>query len=177
MYLQYVWWKYATLLFVFYFSHLFFVLFFIFSALFWIESSLSTTLFVSQIFLCPFCDGCYTFYFCICCKLHSTLSLFLLSCFKVTFPFWKRLSALAHLVYILYLRNHSLALSVVQYLKPSVLLSSFLVVCGGRVNLDPDALSWPEANILRTNSDKETAVGEGRPKNRDTADLTGGSRR
>lgn len=33
MYLQYVWWKYATLLFVFYFSHLFFVLFFIFLCL------------------------------------------------------------------------------------------------------------------------------------------------
>lgn len=71
---------------------------------------------------------------------------------------------MAHLIYFLYLRNYSLALPVVQYLKPSVLLSSFLVVCGGRVNLDPDALSWPEANILRTNYDKETAVGEGRPK-------------
>lgn len=51
-----------------------------------------------------------------------------------------------------------------EYLKPSVLLSSFLVVCGGRVNLDPDALSWPEANILRTNYDKEIAVGEVWPK-------------
>lgn len=62
-----------------------------------------------------------------------------------------------------------------EYLKPSVLWSSFLVVCGGRVNLDPDVLSWPEANILRTNYGKETAVGEGRPQNGDTVDLPGGS--
>lgn len=52
--------------------------------------------------------------------------------------------------------GHGSALCVVQYLKPSVhLFCCFLVVYRGRVNLDPVALSWPEAKILRTGFDKE----------------------
>lgn len=50
--------------------------------------------FVSQILLCPLCDGCYTFYFYICCKYHSILSLFLLSYFKGFFFILKMLFSL-----------------------------------------------------------------------------------
>lgn len=44
------------------------------------------------------------------------------------------------------------------------ILFSLLVVHGGKVNLDPVALSWPEAEILRPDFDKEIMVREGMPK-------------
>lgn len=42
-------------------------------------------------------------------------------------------------------------------------LFTLLVVDGGKVNLDPVLLSWPKAEILRTNFDKEIVVREGSP--------------
>ena len=50
-------------------------------------------------------------------------------------------------------------------LHSTFILSSFLVVDGGRVNLDPVALSWLEAEIVITDFDKEIIVREGRPQN------------
>jgi len=44
------------------------------------------------------------------------------------------------------------------------ILFSLLVVYGGKVSLDSVALSWPEAEILRPDSDKEIMVREGMPK-------------
>lgn len=43
-------------------------------------------------------------------------------------------------------------------------LFNLLVVRGGKVILDPVALSWPEAEILRNDSDKEIKVREDMPK-------------